>query len=148
MLRGMSRAEYDALVSNPILVSHAMEAGVSAPNSLGRRLWHTITSTYPASPNVSTTKLPFVARHFTRRSGGVIAEFEVPTSSLRKSINVFENEYLVMGGTRVFNPRIMSPSYRAGWGPHVAWGAESTLVFGGGVAAVGGGVYYVFSGDR
>ena len=32
-----------------------------------------------------------------------------------------------MGGTRVFNPRIMSPSYRAGWAPHAAWGTESTF---------------------
>ena len=148
VLRGMSRAEYDSLVGNPILVSHAMDAGVAVPNTVMRRLWHTFTSVNPPSPNVSTTKLPFIARHFTRRSSGVIAQFDVPTSSLQKSVNVFENEYLVMGGTRVGNVQLLSPAYRAGWRAYVGWGVESAglgIGFGG---AVAGGVYYAFSGNN
>lgn len=142
MLRGMSHDEYFKLVQSQMLVSHSLRAGTNVPSSLPRRLWHTFTSTTPSSPNVSTTRIPFVAKHFTRRSGGVVAQFEVPRSALQKSANVFEYEFLIQGGTHISNVRLLNPSYRAGWRSYAAWGLESTgVTIGVGGAAVGAGTY-------
>lgn len=142
MLRGMSRGEFAKLADDGILVSSAMELGVSAPNTAWRRFLHTLNSKRPPSANVSTAKLPFVGRYFARRSNGVVAQFDVSKSSLQKSLNVFENEYLVLGGTRVSNVRLLDSTYRAGWQAYAGWGIESTGFFIGGVGAVGAGVYY------
>ena len=138
----MSHDEYYKLVRSQALVSHSMLAKVDVPNTLVRRLWHTFTSTWPPSPNVSTTPIPWVAKYFARRSGGVVAQFEVPRSALQKSVNVYEYEFLIQEGTRVSNVRVLNSSYRAGWRNYAAWGLESTgLTIGFGGAAFGVGTY-------
>jgi hypothetical protein len=142
MLRGMSHEEYFKLVQSQTLVSHSMRTKTNVPNTVLRRLWHTFTSTTPPSPNVSTTRIPLIANYFTRRSGGVVAQFEVPRSALQKSANVFEYEFLIEGGTLVSNVRLLNSSYRAGWWTYAAWGLESTgVTLGVGGAAVFAGKY-------
>jgi hypothetical protein len=142
MLRGMSHEEYFKLVQSQTLVSHSMRTKTNVPNTVLRRLWHTFTSTTPPSPNVSTTRIPLIANYFTRRSGGVVAQFEVPRSALQKSANVFEYEFHIEGGTLVSNVRLLNSSYRAGWRSYAAWGLESSgVTLGVGGAAVFAGKY-------
>ncbi|QGJ68593.1 Hypothetical protein PBC10988_2540 [Planctomycetales bacterium 10988] len=131
VLRGMSKEEFAELIEAETLISYAMRKGVEGYNTPLMRAYHTFTSTNPPSPYVSVTKVPLVAKHFTRRSQGLIAQFQVPRSTLQKSINVPENEFLIIGGTRIANLKKYSvESYRASAGIHAAWAAESTVLWG------------------
>jgi hypothetical protein len=144
MLRGMSKAEYDALVANPTLASHANRQGIIQPQTAWRRFRHTLSSVNPASPYVSLTKLPIWAKYF-GRGGGVVVQMDVPTASLRRSWNYPENEYLVLGGTRVASVRLLDSSYHAGWRTYAAYPLENTALLGflgAATYAVGNGIYH------
>ena len=135
VLRGMSQAEFDSLSETGVLTSNAMRNGVENSTGLSTQLWHTFTSA--DSPYVSTTYARPVAGYFASGSDGVVAQFQVPASALVKSMNVFKNEYLVLGGTQVQGVQVMTSAYSAGVGRTLQWGAESL----GGTILVGGAGY-------
>jgi hypothetical protein len=142
--RGMTSAEFEKLAQTLTLESKAMQAGLARQPSAIQALWHTMTSSFPKSPYVSTTTIPSIARRiFAGKAGEVVAKIQIPRAALTQSINVFEAEYLAKGGTKIIAVQLAPAGAKASAGAITLWLTESTLAAGLGIAVTGGTAYVV-----
>lgn len=132
--RGMGRDELKTMTDLGRLESKAMRNphDPAGGQTLGQRLRHTFKgSGKPRSPYVSVTTQPAVARTWAKRPGTVVVRMQVPRSELRWSVDRFNQEYLVLGGTPVRHIAALEGKAlaleRTTLGSKIRWAGESLL---------------------